>query len=293
MNPLLPWAETALTLLAAGVACWLGLQCARSTGKRWLWGVLAPLAFLLLYCTALFEPRLADVPPLSMMSAGRARYVVFNVIVVVMLSTLMGRLQQRRLRILLAVLIVSLTAMSAVPFAAPGFNRSYLAGLKTRIDSDGVCRQSNGYTCGPAAAVTALRKLGLPADEGELAILAHTRSLTGTELDTLAGVLKRRYGKDGLQVNYRGFTDLEDLKKAGLTVVVIKFNALQDHCVTVMGVESNMVAVADPLNGLSYWPAETFEDKWLYAGIVLHRDGSHDSPPPTTNPPRDQTNSIP
>jgi predicted double-glycine peptidase len=205
----------------------------------------------------------------------------------------MGRLPQRRIQILLGLLIVSLTAMSAVPFAAPGFNRSYLAGLKTRIDSDGVCRQSNGYTCGPAAAVTALHKLGLRAEEGELAIMAHTSSLTGTDLGTLSRVLKRRYAKDGLQVNYRGFSSLEELKEAGLTIAVIKFNTLQDHCVTIMGVESNAVAVADPLNGLSNWPAETFEDKWLYAGIVLRREGSHDSPVPTANPPGAQTNSIP
>jgi hypothetical protein len=32
-----------------------------------------------------------------------------------------------------------------------------LAALTTRLDADGVCRQSNHYTCGPAAAVTALR----------------------------------------------------------------------------------------------------------------------------------------
>ena len=293
MNPLSPWIETALALLAAGAACWAGWRCARCSGKRWLWGVLAPLGFLLLYCTALFEPRLADVPPLSMMSAGRTRYVVFNVVVVLMLSTLMARLPQRRSQILIALLIASLTAMSAVPFAAPGFNRSYLAGLKTRIDPDGVCRQSNGYTCGPASAVTALRKLGFPAEEGELAILAHTSSLTGTELDTLARVLQRRYAKDGLRVNYRGFSNLEELKKAGLTIAVIKFNALQDHCVTVMGVESNLVAVADPLNGLSYWPVETFEDKWLYAGIVVRREGPQDSPITTAKTQQEPTNSIP
>jgi hypothetical protein len=56
--------------------------------------------------------------------------------------------------------------VAIVPFLAPAFNRGYLAGLKTRIDADGVCRQSSEYTCGPAAAVTALRKLGLPAEEG-------------------------------------------------------------------------------------------------------------------------------
>jgi hypothetical protein len=55
-----------------------------------------------------------------------------------------------------------------------------------RVDGDGVCRQSSHYTCGPASAVTVLRKLGLPAEEGEIAILSHTSALTGTEPDVLA-----------------------------------------------------------------------------------------------------------
>ena len=51
--------------------------------------------------------------------------------------------------------------------------------------------QSNGYNCGPAAAVTALRRLGLPAEEGELAILAHTSSAAGTSCDTLCTAIER------------------------------------------------------------------------------------------------------
>lgn len=67
------------------------------------------------------------------------------------------------------------------------------------------CLQSNDYNCGPAAAVTALRKLGLPAEEGEIAILAHTSSATGTPPDVLARALQDRYEKEGLASHYRIF----------------------------------------------------------------------------------------
>src|SRR5436309_1325824 len=83
--------------------------------------------------------------------------------------------------------------------------------------------------------------LGLIAEEGELAILARTSSLTGTEPDVLAKVLQKRYSADGLIAEYRAFKDIEDLRKAGLTVAVVEFNSMLDHCVTVLGVEDNQV----------------------------------------------------
>lgn len=172
---------------------------------------------------------------------------------------------------MIQLLIAVLTLTSILPFLAPAFNRTFLAGLKTRLDPDGVCRQSSEYTCGPAAAVTALRKLGLPAEEGGLAILAHTSSLTGTEPDVLAKVLRKRYATNGLVAEYRAFKDLDELKKAGLTVAILKFNALQDHCVAILGVETNGIVVGDPLSGLSTISNEEFENKWQFVGIVLKR----------------------
>jgi predicted double-glycine peptidase len=262
------------SLLAAAIALigfLLGRWCSRLPKPYWLAGYLLPLSLILLYCLAMFEPRLALVPPISWMMIGRSRFVCFNFIAAMVLSAPLGRLPRKRDRIVVCVLILVLTAMSVLPFLAPAFNRSYLAGLKTRLDSDGVCRQSNDYTCGPAAAVTALRKLGLPAQEGEIAILAHTSSLTGTEPDVLAKELQKRYGADGLVAEYRAFKDLDELSRAGLSVAVMKFNALQDHCVAVLGIETNRVIVADPLTGLSLMPTEEFESKWLYVGIVLKR----------------------
>ena len=55
-------------------------------------------------------------------------------------------------------------------------------------------------------------------------------ALTGTEPDVLAKVLQKRYRGQGL-VEYRGFRSVEELRGAGQTVAVMKFNALQDHCV--------------------------------------------------------------
>lgn len=266
-----PWLES---LAVGGVAlgAYIAGRCLSRLPKNyWLAGYFIPLGLILLYCLAMLDPRLAVVPPISWMMVGRIRFVCFNFVATMVLAAPLAKLPQKRNRIVVCVFIVVLTSVSILPFLAPAFNRSYLASLKTRLDADGICRQSNDYTCAPAAAVTALRRLGLPAEEGEIAILAHTSSLTGTEPDVLAKELQRRYGADGLVAEYRAFKDIADLKRAGLTVAVIKFNTLLDHCVAVLGVEDNRVAVGDPLNGLSLVSTEEFERQWLFAGIVLKR----------------------
>jgi hypothetical protein len=251
----------------------LGRGFSRLPRPYWLLGYVIPLGLVLLYCVAIFEPELGVVPPISWMTIGRSRFVCFNLITTMLLSAPLTRLPQRRNRVVVCLLIAVLTAMSVVPFLAPAFNRSHLAGLKTRLDGDGVCRQSNEYTCAPAAAVTALRKLGLPAEEGEIAILAHTSSLTGTEPDVLAEVLQKHYRTNGLAVEYRAFRNLDELSNACPTVAIMRFNTLQDHCVAILGLQTNGVLVADPLTGLGVVPAEEFESKWLFAGIVLKRVG--------------------
>jgi len=274
-STLTPWLESLVVAAIALLAFLLGRWCSRLRKPYWLIGYFLPLGLILLYCLAIFVPQLASVPPISWMASGRSRFVCFNFVAVMLLSTPLVRLPGKRNRAVICLLLLVLTSMSILPFLAPAFNRSYLAGLKTRVDGDGVCRQSNEYTCGPAAAVTALRKLGLPAEEWELAILANPSSLTGTEPDVLAKQLQKRYGADGLVAEYRGFRDVNELKKARLTVAVMKFNALQDHCVTILGVETNRVVVGDPLSGLVLIPAEEFENQWQFVGIVLRRTSAH------------------
>jgi hypothetical protein len=202
---------------------------------------------------------------------GRNRFACFNFAAVMLLAVPQPRLARKRNRIVVGLFMFVLTSVSIIPFLAPAFNRSYLAGLKTRVDPDGVCRQSNDYTCAPAAAVTALRKLGLPAEEGEIAILAHTSSLTATEPDVLARELQKHCGARGLIAYYRVFSSVEELKKAGLTIAVVRFNLMLDHCVAVLEVKDNQIVIGDPLSGLTSLSADEFANKWEFVGVVMKR----------------------
>jgi len=116
-----------------------------------------------------------------------------------------------------------------------------------------------------------LRKLGLPAGEGEIATLSYTSFTTGTPPDILAEALRNRYGKDGLVTDYRAFKDIPELKEAGLTLAVTKFGFLIDHYVTVLEVTDTEVVVGDPLNGLDKMSYDKFRQQWRFVGIVLKR----------------------
>lgn len=95
--------------------------------------------------------------------------------------------------------------------------------------------------------------------------------MTGTPPDILAEVLKNKYGKDGLAVEYRTFKNISELKQAGMTVAIVKFGFMVDHYVTVLEVTDSEVIVGDPLDGLDKMSYEEFQQKWRFVGIVLKR----------------------
>jgi predicted double-glycine peptidase len=142
----------------------------------------------------------------------------------------------------------------------------------THLDRDGICRQSSDYNCGPAAAVTALRRLGFPAEEGTIAILAHTSSAIGTPPDVLCAALQKHYGPSGLKCEYRHFRSLADLKNGHITLAVVKFGLLVDHYVTLLEITDKNVIVGDPIQGKLCYSHEQFSKKWRFVGLILSRE---------------------
>ena len=150
-------------------------------------------------------------------------------------------------------------------------DRKELSHLHTNINSDGVCIQTTDYTCGPAAAVTALRHLGLSAEEGRIAILSETSSIAGTPPDMLAEALQDEYGKDGLIAECRTFKNVAELRQTGITLAVVKFTFLVDHWVAVLQITDSEVIVGDPTGGFMKLSYSDFEQKWRFVGVILKR----------------------
>jgi predicted double-glycine peptidase len=262
-------AMVALVVTLTGVG--LGCGLARLRGRWWLVGYVLPLSVVLSFAAANFFPTLLSLPPFAWLIVGRNASVACGFAATMLLSAPLSRLPQRRQRMAVRALLVVIVGVAVAFFLAPLFNQRELAGLQTRVDSEGICRQGTGYTCGPAAAVTALRRLGLPAEEGPLAIRTRTSSLGGTAPDVLAAALNREYRRAGLVAEYRAFRSLEELQTAGLTLAVVRFTTLADHFVTVLEVTDGEVVFGDPLSGLTRISREAFLERWRFTGVVVSR----------------------
>ncbi|HZL13092.1 MAG TPA: cysteine peptidase family C39 domain-containing protein [Verrucomicrobiae bacterium] len=267
------WLEIIFSALFGIVGFALGHLPSRLPKGWWLLGYFVPLTVILIYGVGIHYPSLlSSASAVSWLIVGRKKFTILGFVAAMVLATPLSRLPRKRDRTVIVSFIVATIFVSSIwPFLTPMFNRSQLAQLHTRIDADGVCLQNTGYTCGPAAAVTALRRLGLPAEEGEIAILSQTSSFTGTPPDLLAEALQQRYGRDGLIVDYRFFKNLDELQKAGLTLAVVKFSFMVDHYVTVLKVSDSAVTVGDPLSGIQIISRGEFLNQWRSCGIVLKK----------------------
>jgi predicted double-glycine peptidase len=276
LNSMNPWLETFAVILLLAIAAGAGYGVSRLPKYHWLWGYCIPLALLLLFNFANHHPTVLLAPPVSWIMMGRRKFALIGIIAVILLTTPLSRLPKLRLRVMVAGLLgMYVLIESVMPFAAPIFNHKELAAMTTRIDRDGVCRQSAGYTCGPASAVTALRSLGLQAEEGNIAILSRTSAFAGTPPDLLAQALHDEYARFGLIAECRAFHHVAELKEAGLTLAVIRYGPMTDHYVTVLEVTDSTVIVGDPLTGREILSYPDFANKWRFIGVMLTRPGFH------------------
>ncbi len=266
-----PWLETAGVALIAVLGMTLGVSSRQLRRPYWLIGYILSLVFigllLLGHATSLHFVR-----PFSWLVATRMRFILVALAATLGLTTPLSRLPYRWEKVGVCLLLGDvLLRFSLLPFLMPAVLQAKLARIETTIDDNGVCRQSTRYTCGPAAAVTALLRLGLPASESQIAILSHTSPAAGTLPACLSDALQKRYAAAGLHCQYRKFDSIAQLARSGITLAVVKDAFLQDHCVAVLDVSEQAVIVADPVTGMTSIPREQFREIWRFSGVVLTR----------------------
>lgn len=157
------------------------------------------------------------------------------------------------------------------PLASAAMVSGRLLEMPTRLGRDGICRQQTDFTCGPAAAVTALRRFGVTADEGAMAMAALTTPFTGTSPEALGRMLRRGFWDRGIEVDVRHFDVVDDLDPTGVTLVVVRYGFMLDHWVCVLGVSAKGVEVGDPNVGRETWTREEFERRWRRVGVTVGR----------------------
>ncbi len=270
-----PWIETIGVILVALSGVLLGRLFSRFRKPYWTWGYFVPCILIAMLVLARFNNALPFVPPFSWVTAGRTRFIILALGVTMGLTTPLSRLPRKCEKVIICILMgVVVTWFSVLPFLVPALIKNDLSNLKTTVNSNGICYQSTDYTCGPAAAVTALRRLGLSAREGEIAVLSHSSPVAGTLPACLRTALQDRYGADGLKCQYRYFDSITQLRNAGITLAVVRTGFMSSHCITVLEVSDYMVTIADPVVGRMLMSHEQFEKIWRFAGIVLKREST-------------------
>jgi len=267
------WFETIAVVFVILLGVFLGRTAYRLKKHYWIAAYTISLLLIVLLVLTRFNRAFAFMPPFSLITAGRLKFVLLALSVTLGVSAVIGRLQRRFERCAIYFLMAVVAFWFCVlPFLAPALIKDNLSSIETRVDSDGVCFQSRSFTCGPAAAVTALRKLGLPAGEGEIAILARSSPIMGTLPYCLYTAIQNRYSTDGLNCQYKSFDSIEQLTDAGITLAVVKDAFLLDHCVAVLKVTDRYVSIADPVLGRVSLTHQEFEKIWRFTGIVLTRN---------------------
>jgi hypothetical protein len=224
--------ETAGVVLIALLGACVGRLFSRFHKPYWVLGYLIPALLIAMLALVRFNPALCFVRPFVWIAAGRIRFVTLSLGVSMGLTVPLSRLPYKWEKLAVCVLMAGfVTWFSVLPFLVPALIRGRLWNLQTRFDANGVCRQRTFYTCGPAAAVTALGRLGLSAKEGEIAVLSYSSPITGTLPACLSSALQYRYGADGLRCQYRRFESVDQLRRAGITLAILRDRPGTRSCV--------------------------------------------------------------
>jgi hypothetical protein len=267
-----PWFQTILVFAVAGSGIALGRLYFGRSYKRAISGAFAAIGWIAFLLTAHFLHQYTLYSGLDWIAASRSKYILICFAVCLgLVSPLPYLNRQYKQTLTLAVLACFLLLFAGLPFAGPAVFGRQIQNLPTCLDTRGLCRQSLPYTCGPAAAVTALHQLGLEASESQIAAAAGTAPWLGTCSWDLYRAISRLYPEDQLHCRYERFQSLDQLPGGSFSLAVMREGFLMDHCVTILKVTPSDVLLADPSDGLRIIPRADFQAAWRHTAIVLSR----------------------
>jgi predicted double-glycine peptidase len=265
-----------LALLAAVVVFFIaGRQCRNLPRAIWVTLFAIPIFFWLILKYASLIPSMAfDTPIFTWMLAWHHPFIISSFVIAFASGILIPQVPGRRLRVMLCVLLAAGMAYDfVIPIFGPLAARHRLMSIHSQMSGD-VCMQSTSWTCGAASAVTALHALGIKADEGEMAILACTAPLRGTNETLLARAIESRYGSQDVTTSFEHFRSVRDLRHLCPAIVSIRVSSTTGHIVAVLDVTDSTVVYGDPLAGKMVCSIEDFEASWFNSALLVCRPRS-------------------
>ncbi|MHC5146406.1 MAG: cysteine peptidase family C39 domain-containing protein [Planctomycetota bacterium] len=266
------WLETIGILLIAITGIVLGRWASRQSTSTRIFAMGVSFAVVGLILLSRLGGLWEQFPMLRPIAASRMRFVLLAFAVTLGLTAPLTQLRSIASRFITCLVMAFFVAiLVSFPFLGPALIQSDLAASRTLIDTDGVCRQSQPFTCGPAAAVTALNRFGVTATEADLAMAARTSPVIGTSPWELYKTLKSDYAAEGVEFSFLHMRSIEQLPPEAILLAVVRDAPATDHCVAVLAVSEETITVADPMAGLVHIPRSSFNKQWRNCGILLQR----------------------
>lgn len=266
------WLEMLGIILIAVLGLVLGRAASRTSAKSAFFAMTVSFFVIGLILFARQNTLWDEFPFLCLVAASRLRFLLLAFAVSLGLTAPLKQLKSGIIRWAACLLLgIFLGVLVGLPYVGPVMIRSELAATQTRMDADGVCRQSQPFTCGPAAAVTALKQFGFDAAEGELAMRSRTSPVIGTSPWELYQTLKTDYTEQGIECSFLHMDSIDQLPADAILLAVVRDAPATDHCVAVLRVNENTITVADPMAGLIHVPRISFDRQWRNCGILMQR----------------------
>lgn len=258
-------------MAALSAACWfLGWRFAQGPRATWISGLALTLSLLGIWAWLQHNPAFAvQVIPIAILSQVEGIAAVPPFMFVVGLAWRRSEVPRQRRVVLLA------TIMGSVYFLQGGLwmvQTTPAVGFATTIPTQ-KSRQSQEYSCVPAACAAALTRIGIPTSEAEMAILTATRPGTGSTLIRGLHGLRQRIGRLPVTAELLEPT-YDELPGLPMPLVApLRFESTRQHMVLLTGRDPYGIMVLDPQVGPTYFLREDFEKVFTGKVIVLRRVG--------------------
>jgi predicted double-glycine peptidase len=126
---------------------------------------------------------------------------------------------------------------------------------------DGVCMQSESFTCAPSCVATVYNYFGLKRTEAEIAKSLYT-SRSGTSLSQII-----RYAREyGVEVNCKVSKELKDISAPAILDVEVTGIG---HVIVYLGMNGGKYIIGDPLEGRIEVSKDQLLNKYKFKGLLL------------------------
>ena len=250
------------------MALWIGFRLGRgSPSKAWLKAGMA-LVLLAIWVWLRWHPAVAvQAIPVTALSylEGTAAVPMF-MFLMGLACQLSSHPRQRRLAMWAMVLGVVYFLHGGIWMLqrTPGGLLAHRAVL-------GPTLQSEDFACVPAACASALKRIGIPATESEMAHLTRTRAGYGSTLIRAMDGLRRKLVGSGLEVVLvqPSYEELVNFPTPALTA--LKTDAIGRHMVVLERITDQDVRMIDPLYGSVTVSRQKFEASYCRQVLVFER----------------------